>query len=71
MTETKLTCNCCKVESVGVFSIQLNGELKKRWDEEHTKRIELRAKQEPILVEFERIVAEHNSHDPFGCQERT
>lgn len=62
MNETKLTCTCCKVESIGDFSVQFDEEKKKRWDEEHAKRLELKTKQELILAEFERIANEHNSH---------
>src|SRR5574340_1292384 len=62
MAESKLTCSCCKVESFGEFQIRFDDEKKKKWDDEHAKRLELRAKQEPILAEFKRIAAEHNSH---------
>lgn len=55
-------CKHCECISTKDIVIRTDVDKMYEWEEAHAKRIELRAAQEIILVEFERIASIHNSH---------
>lgn len=57
----ELKCSNCGCISHGKIEIKTDVEKKEKWNKEHAERIELQAKQEIILEEFNRIANEHNS----------
>ncbi len=55
-------CNNCNCTSSEIPEIKTDVEKKEKWNKDHAERLELRAKQEKVLNEFEAIAKEHNSH---------
>lgn len=62
MDVTEFKCRKCNCISKGKLEIKTDADKKEKWEQCQAERLELRAKQEIILKEFEAIVEEHNSH---------
>ena len=57
----KFKCKKCDCIVDECIEIRTDQKKKQTWEEEHKKRLVLRAEQEIILAEFKKIVSEHNS----------
>lgn len=62
MTKTEFKCRKCNCTTKGKLEIKTDADKKEKWEQCQAEMLELRAKQEIVLKEFEAIVEEHNSH---------